>query len=74
MNVTIRVFNELKSTVLISNSYIGKINFFTQNNGLRNNQWFVKALNSYITQMNVDESTTLLYQPMVVNTISGLIN
>ena len=66
--------NGEKSNVLISNSYIGKINFFTQNNGLRNNQWFVKALNSYITQMNVDESTTLLYQPMVVNTISGLVN
>lgn len=66
--------NELKSNVLISDSYIGKINFFTQNNGLRNNQWFVKALNSYITQMNVDESTTLLYQPMVVNTISSLVS
>ena len=66
--------NGEKSNVLISNSYIGKINFLTQNNGLRNNQWFVKALNSYITQMNVDESTTLLYQPMFVNTISGLVN
>lgn len=66
--------NGKKSSVLIDNSYIGKIKLFTQANGLKANQWAVTAKNSYIVQLMVDESTELLYAPKVINTISGTIS
>lgn len=66
--------NGKKSNVLINNSYIGKVKLFTQANGLKANQWAVSAINSYITQLMIDESTELLYPPKTINTISGTIN
>lgn len=66
--------NGKKSSVLIDNSYIGKIKLFTQANGLKANQWAVTAINSYIIQLMIDESTELLYPSKVINTISGEIN
>lgn len=66
--------NGKKSSVLIDNSYIGKIKLFTQANGLKANQWAITAINSYIIQLMIDESTELLYPSKVINTISGEIN
>lgn len=66
--------NGEKSSVLIDNSYIGKVKLFTQPNGLKQNQWAITAINSYITQILTDDSTELLYTPKSINTISGTIN
>lgn len=65
--------NGKKCPVHINNSIIGKVEFLTQNNGLNNNQWSLKAINSFITQLYVDDSTTLLFKPKKVNTIDGTI-
>ena len=66
--------NGKKSSVLIDNSYIGKVKLFTQPNGVRTNQWAITSINSYISQILTDDSTELLYAPKNINTISGTIN
>ena len=66
--------NGIEVMVNITDSYVGNIAYITQSGGNPNNQYKIKAINSYIPDIRNMNSTTILYDPERINTLTGEID